>query len=240
MREAARVWGNIRYGTDIVRDDDDARLIRSWAWDLETNAHVSQETAFSKLVQRKVYENGRSQGTKWVKPDERDLRELTNKQAAIGERNCLGKVLPEDMVQDALAVCKETEARYAVNDPVKAREKIIRAFSQINISAEMLEQKLGHLLAQCTADEIVELRGIYKSIADGNSSWAEYMEPRERREPESGKLSMADMKPAVDEKPKGEQQRSRSKARADGGNPDYSEGADPDPGPAARQPGEEG
>jgi hypothetical protein len=48
------------------------------------------------------------------------------------------------------------------------------AFSEFNITPEMLEKKLGHPLAQCSPAEIAELRTTYKSIADGNSTWADY------------------------------------------------------------------
>jgi hypothetical protein len=85
MREFARLWGNIRHGTHIVLDDDDSRTVRAFAWDLETNHKTEQDVTFQKLVQRKR-EGG---GTAWVKPDERDLRELTNNLGSRAERICL-------------------------------------------------------------------------------------------------------------------------------------------------------
>lgn len=187
-REAARLWGNIRYGLEIIREDEDSRQIRGWAWDVETNTKVTAEDEFRKLVQRK---------TGWLKPDERDLRELTNRRGAILVRNCLLQLLPKDLIEDALARCKDTLEKGARQDPNAARKKIILAFAQLNITPEMLEKKLGHSLASCSPAEIAELRTIYKSIADGNSTWAEYVGGEERKEPEKGSLSTDDLKPGA-------------------------------------------
>jgi len=185
-REAARVWGNIRYGLEIVRDDEQSRQIRGWAWDLETNTKVSAEDDFSKLIQRKG-KNG--QPTTWVRPDERDLRELTNRRGAICLRNSLLQLLPKDLVEDALQKCKETLRVQAQQDPDSARKKIILAFSELNVTPVMLEAKLGHPLAEASPGEIAELRSIYKSVSDGNSTWAEYVRSKEPEQPPAAGLA---------------------------------------------------
>ena len=137
-REAGRCWGNCRWGLEVVRDEDDTRLIRGWAWDLQTNTKISLEDSFRKLIQRKS--NGQ---TKWIKPDERDLRELTNRMGAILVRNCLLQVIPRDFIDDALAECHRTLQDEAAGDPESAKKRVLGAFSSINVSVESLEQFLG-------------------------------------------------------------------------------------------------
>ena len=168
-REAARVWGNIRYGLEIVREDVDSRQIRGWAWDLETNVKVAAEDEFRKLVQRK-----RDGKTVWVVPDERDLRELTNRRGAILIRNCILQLLPSDLIDDACRQSHETLKQEAGKDPDSARKRLILAFGAINVTPEMLQAYLGHPVGQCSPDEIAKLRTVYQSIRDGNSTWAEY------------------------------------------------------------------
>lgn len=198
-REAARVWGNIRYGLEIVRDDDESRQIRGWAWDLESNVKVTAEDDFKKLVQRKQYDgSGKSTGTSWVTADERELRELTNRRGAILIRNCILQMLPSDVIEDARTRCDETLKNKAAADPEGERKKVIVALAGLNVTPEMLEQKLGHKLAECSPAEIAELRKIYKSIADGNSTWSEYVKPREV-ESERGTLNISDLKPGKEE-----------------------------------------
>lgn len=171
-REAARVWGNVRHGVEVIRDDEHSRQIRAFAWDMETNTKVTAEDDFRKLIQRKNKSTGK---TEWVAPDERDLRELTNRRGAIIKRNCILEVLPKDLVEDAMNMAKQTLKAGAERDPEGARKKIILAFSELNITPEMIEHKLGHPLSQCSPKEIADLRTIYKSIADGNSTWSEHV-----------------------------------------------------------------
>jgi hypothetical protein len=248
-REAARVWGNVRFGLDVIRDDEETRQIRAWAWDMESNVRVSAEDDFKKLIQRKQ----KGGGTLWVKPDERDLRELTNRRGAILVRNCLLQIVPKDLIEDAMARCKDTIRKGAEQDPETARKRLILAFSEINVSPEMLEDALGHKLAECSPAEIAELRKIYKSIADGNSTWYEFANPK-KAEPEKGTLNVSDLKPSAEENrghgnenlsqvapkstpPADPKPKSTSKSKADQPstsakpleNPNFAEGADPDP-----------
>jgi hypothetical protein len=169
-REAARVWGNIRYGLSIIRDDENRRQIEGWAWDLETNAKITAQDDFAKLVQRKK----KGGGTEWVAADERDLRELTNRRGAICVRNCLLQLLPKDLIEDAITRTEATLKKGAEQDPDGARKKLILAFGEINVTPEMLETYLKHPLAQCSPSEIADLRKIFASIRDGNSNWEEY------------------------------------------------------------------
>lgn len=168
-REAGRIWGNLRFGCHIINDLDGFRQIRGWAYDLQTNTKVEAEDGFKKLVFRK------NKG--WVEPDERDLRELTNRRAAILIRNCILSLLPKDLIEDALETVHNTLKERAAKDPDGERKKVLTAFSGLNITAEMLEAYLRHPLAQSSPAEIADLRSVYKSIADGNSTWAEYVSP---------------------------------------------------------------
>ena len=166
-REGARVWGNIRHGFVVTTDNDGERTIRGFAWDLETNARVEAEDTFRKLVFRK--KDG------WIKPDERDLRELTNRRAAILKRNCILEILPKDLIEDAVSECHKTLRSKAEKDPEGEKKRIILAFAELNITPEMLGAYMGHPLAQCSPAEIAKLRGVYKSISDGNTTWADYV-----------------------------------------------------------------
>ena len=90
-RVAAQCYGNIRFGLDILRDDQEVMLIEGWGWDIENNIRVTAQDRFKKLIYRK--KGG------WQVPDERDLRELVNRRGAILVRNCLLQVLPRGQVR---------------------------------------------------------------------------------------------------------------------------------------------
>jgi len=190
-REAARVWGNIRYGIDIIVDDDEIRQIRAWAWDMETNVKVTAEDTFKKLIFRK--KGG------WIKPDERDLRELTNRRGAIAVRNCILQILPKDLVEDAMIIAKNTLKDGVSVDPDSAKKKVIMAFSGINVTPDDLETYLGHKISGCSPEEVANLRQIYQSISDGNSKWSEYVSKSEAPEKEEGSLDIDKVKKSDDE-----------------------------------------
>lgn len=170
IREATRFWGNIQTGTEIVRDTEDERHIRSFAWDMQTNVRRTAEVTFRKLIQRKNFD---TKVTEWVRPDERDLRELHNKHAAIAERNCAAQLLPSDLIDEACQTSRETTKAEFTKDPDEAKKRLIKAFSVINITVEKLESFLGHKVSECSPAELVELRSIWSSINDGNSTWDE-------------------------------------------------------------------
>jgi hypothetical protein len=169
-REAARVWGNIRHGLEIIRDDAASRQIRGWAWDLESNTKVAAEDEFRKLVQRKR----KGGASEWVVPDERDLRELTNRRGAILVRNCILQLLPADLIEDAVHEAHKTLKDEAGKDPDQARKRVLLAFGSLNVTPEMLAAHLGKPVGQCSPEEIAGLRTIYQSIRDGNSTWEEH------------------------------------------------------------------
>lgn len=187
-REAARVWGNLRYGLSVVRDDEESRLIRAWAWDIQTNVRIELEDDFQKLIQRK-----RKGETVWLVPDERDLRELTNRRGAILLRNALLQVLPKDLIEDALYQCEQSLQSSAKTDPEAVQKRLLVDFGNMNITVEQIEQKLGHAFAQSTPKELAELRGICKSIQDGHTTWAEYVKgPEKPTVDEAVKQQLAD------------------------------------------------
>jgi hypothetical protein len=195
-REFARLWGNIICQVEIVRDDDDTMQLRGWAWDLETNVFWAEDDIFKKLIERKQ----KGGGTYWKKPDERDMRELKNRRGAILERNCLLRILPRDMVEEAQVICEKTKQSEASKDPKANIKVMLEKFQEVGVTAKMLGQYLGHSASECTPKEITTLRSIYQSLRDGNSEWEEYMQQVADQE---SKKAPEDAKAGEEAKPTG-------------------------------------
>jgi len=172
-REFARQWGNIRYGYHSWdADSDDKRTVTAFAWDLETNAYTESQDTFEKLIQRKDFN---TQTTAWVTPDERDLRELTERRAAIQVRNCLLRLAPRDLVDECVEKARQIVKAGQDSMPIEQRRvQCVKAFETIGIYGGALEGYLGHPIDEATPDEIAELRGIWKAIKDGVSDRSEY------------------------------------------------------------------
>ena len=166
-REMGRCFGNIRVGQDVLRDDDETRLIEAYAWDLETNYRTTEQVQFKKLIYRK--KDG------WVQPDERDLRELTNRLGAIAKRNCLLALFPRDVVDDCVGLSDQTLADAAKKNPKNYRERMVDAFAEIGITESQLSEYLAHSVWESTGEEIKSLGQIFTSIRDGHTKWQEYV-----------------------------------------------------------------
>jgi hypothetical protein len=190
-REAARLWGNIRFGLKVVRDDDESRTIKGTALDLETNAFSEFEDDFKKLIQRKDKDSNQ---TRWVTPDERDLRELTNRRGAILIRNCITSILPKDLIDAAVVAAEDTIAQFADKNKAETGKRILETFTTLFVSQAELEKYLGHTLTDLTKEEIVKLRGIASAMRAGVSKKEEFFNGATKTATETGNLDGSKMK----------------------------------------------
>ena len=165
-RYMAAQYGNIRYGIEVLTESDTHRSIRGFAWDLETNTYVFNDTKFKKLIYRK--KGG------WITPDERDMRELTNKHGAILVRNCILQLMPPDYIDDALGICFSIEENKVKKERKKLEQSMVASFAEINVNAKQLCDKYSvDKIAALTNAQVVELRALYRGIKDGHISVAE-------------------------------------------------------------------
>lgn len=173
-REACRLWGNIRKGLRIVSIDEEYVHIKAIAHDTQTNQYEEAEDKFAKLIERKKPGGG----THWIVPDERDLRELINRRGAICERNAALKILPKDLIEEAMRETHETMRKAAAGeveqDKAAAVRRLVLAFDGVGVNPDMLIARIGHTLELITVDEATELRQILNSLTDGNSKREEY------------------------------------------------------------------
>jgi len=175
-REMARCWGNLDHRIEVVSMDADWVHVRGVCWDLETNARVSSDAKFKRLIQRK-----RSGQTQWVEPDERDLREMVNRHGAMCVRNAILQLMPPDVTEELQAMCKKTLSKAAAGDIDQDRDAVLRslaaAFSAHHgVTPPMLEHYLGNALEAITAEQLADLRGVFTAIRDGQATRADYFE----------------------------------------------------------------
>lgn len=162
--EMAKCWTNLRWGFYVVLDEGQKRTVRGWAWDLEANAKKEIDLTFDKLIYRK------NQG--WITPDERDLLELTNRQGSKAVRNAILGLLPWDIVQDAMSICRQTVQEGIKDDPDKFSKNMIQAFQlELGISGSELVNYVGFPLEQMTPAQLTNMRELYRAIKDGETTW---------------------------------------------------------------------
>lgn len=171
----AQCWGNIDYGrTELSNVPTQGKEpghteMEAWAWDKETNVRTSQK--FTVRHWRDTKRGG------YALTDERDIYEIGSNMGARRMRARILALIPADIVEEAERLLKETKLESMKRaEGMKRlggkRQEAIKAFQEIQVSREMLEGRLGHSMDEATAEELVDLEGIYASIRDKmNAPW---------------------------------------------------------------------
>ncbi|RKY09318.1 MAG: hypothetical protein DRP56_02785 [Planctomycetota bacterium] len=202
----ARCWGNINYGFREIGRGKDYSEVEAFAHDLETNTKVTRQ------FQVRHWRDTRSGGKDLN--SERDKYELVASMAQRRVRACLLELIPGDIVEAAEEACKATLMDGIGNMDDQAK-KIVTAFSEFNVTAEMIEGHLQRSLKSLVPADVVNLKRIYRSIRDGVATVDDFftkseqgpagnenVSPRKEKEPE--KPARVRSRPKVVEGFKGE------------------------------------
>lgn len=166
--ELARCWGNIDYGIKELSQDDGKSEMQAYAWDLETNTISIQNFTNNHVRETK---SGKQKLT-----SERDIYEINANMGARRLRSRILAILPNDLVEAAIAECKKT-LEGGNNIPLIDKvNNMVSGFAKVGVTQKQLEKYMGHLAEETTAQEITDLVGIYNSIKNGESKPSEWFE----------------------------------------------------------------
>ena len=184
---AVREWGNVLTETQIVFEDDYVRRIKVTIIDLETNATFGKEMQITKTVERSS-DKGREVISSRKNSYNKDVfivvatdEEMATKEAAIVSkiiRNEGLRLIPQDIVDEGIATARKTLLDRDAKDPKAALKGVMDAFATLNISPKNLAEYIGHGLETISPVEIQDLRGVYQAIHSGESTWADYCQPK--------------------------------------------------------------
>ncbi len=179
--EAIRSLGNIDIRQQVTFEDDEKRVVTVTVMDLENNVAWPTDVAVIKRVERsfvkegqKVYstrKNSYNKNVYLVDASEDEI--LTKQQAMVSKalRTAALRVVPGDILEEALVQIKDTLTKKDQADPKAAVKKIVDAFSSLGVGVVELEKFLDHSLETVSPNEIQVLRGVFTSIKDGDSNW---------------------------------------------------------------------
>jgi hypothetical protein len=187
---AMRCMTNMGSDSFTIYDDPEKRIVRVVATDFETNVTHTKDVTIIKAVERKYLRRGQvplssrtnSYGkTVYLLPATDD--QTLNKEGALiskAVRTNVLRLIPGDLIDEAIATVKRTLQDQAAKDPDGERRKILDAFSGLGVPVTELKSYLGHDVATCSPAEIVKLRALFNAIRDGQTTWAEAVEQRQR------------------------------------------------------------
>ncbi len=192
---ALRCLSNIFIETPTVYDDDNKEIVRVSVTDLESNLTYTLDVRVLKQVERsKPMDDGSYLSVRKNKAG-RDVYtvpatddDILNKRGALiskAVRNLGLRVIPGDLQDEAEEIIRKVRLDKAAEDPDAERHRIADAFSQVGVRPSELAKYLGHGLDTCSPAEMVDLRGLYGALRDGETTWAEVMANVEEREAEA-------------------------------------------------------
>lgn len=186
--EAARCMGNIDTSVDTIYEDREKRIVRVSVTDLESNLTFPQSIVIGKTVERSKVSDGqtvfstrlnsRGQAVYEVAATEDELLNKTNKEVSKALRTLLLRVTPGDILEEAIVECYATRKREFQKDPRNEIQRMCDGFSMLQVSVKQLAEYLGHPTAECTADEVSQLRNLWASIKDRETTWSEALAAR--------------------------------------------------------------
>lgn len=180
----AQQWGNIDCGVIELEKNagsDDgygSSEMMAYCWDLETNTRVCK--IFSVDHKRDT-----RYGTKNL-TDSRDVYETTANFGSRRMRACILSVIPGDVVEEALNVCKKTIAQNDQRSFQDRMNDMLKTFKkEFSVTKEQIEKYSGLNLAEFGNDEIIDLQGVYKSLKDGQAKVSDYFDTDYEKEVEN-------------------------------------------------------
>jgi hypothetical protein len=157
--ELARCWGNVGYGiVELSRNDRVAESeMMAFAWDLQTNTR----STMGFIVPHKRDKRGGPE----TLTDMRDIYENNANMGARRLRECIFRVLPPYLKEQAKGACYKTLEGGRDEKPLAVRlTEMVDAFEALGISRERVEAKLGPI-ARLSATDLAGLKVSYRSIA---------------------------------------------------------------------------
>lgn len=190
---ALRCMTNVLIETTMIFEDDLKEIHRVTVTDLEANTTYPLDVRVSKTVERsKPMDDGSyisvrtNSYKKLVYTVQANDDDLLNKRAALISKaiRTLGlRIIPGDIQDEGEAEIKRIRIDRAAEDPAAERKRIVDSFGEIGVKASDLTDYLGHGLEQCSPAQLVDLRGIYGAIRDGEATWKSVIENKAEQKP---------------------------------------------------------
>jgi hypothetical protein len=187
VETALQEYGNANPAAVVVYDDDNKRTMRVTMTEYERNVTWDLDVTVEKFVERKNPKDGEIVGQRQnsrgeivyrVRATEDDLNNKLMSAVSKASRTLGLRILPADIVEEAMDVCRETRAKADKENPDAARHQIVDAFAQLSVTPANLTEYMGTPIGQASPVDIDELRVVYTSIRDGEARWADLLEAK--------------------------------------------------------------
>lgn len=162
----AQMYGNFQFGTrQLSAADAPASEIEAYAWDLETNDRPTYEFTVEHI--RYSRKHGKTK-----LDDPQQIYEVVNARASRYLRKAIFDAIPAWLVEEAKSACVATMRKAAQQGNIQETlSKLFATFeAEFGINEASIVAQRNKARDQFTPDDVVELRGIYRALKDGDAS----------------------------------------------------------------------
>jgi hypothetical protein len=163
-REIARCFGNVQYGINELRRDDEhgQSEMQAWAWDVQTNTRASTTFIVPHGMDTK---SGRKKLT-----DLRDIYENNANNGARRLREQIFAVIPAWFTEEAKQRCQQTLEDGGGVPLAKRIANAIEHFGGLGINQKQLETRVGRKVADWDSRDAAQLLVIFQSLQRGETT----------------------------------------------------------------------
>lgn len=170
-----------------VFEDRYKRIVHAEVIDLESNASYGTDITIDKTVERSELKdrvmiaqrkNSKGQPVFIVEATEDELLNKQNALVSKALRTEILRFIPGDIVEEGQQRCIETLKSRAKKDPAGEKKRILDAFAEIGVMPKDVADFVGHPLEALQPAELVELREVYATVRDGETTWKAVIEAR--------------------------------------------------------------
>jgi ribosomal protein S17E len=165
----ARNYENLQTMFVEHRQTKELTELEAVCWDMECNNHHTDRFTVK-------HERYTKEFTKSL-TDPTSIREAVAAVASRKMRNCIFKVVPQSLVQDALETCRQTVARSMVN-AIKRQNMIDDFEEKFNVNTEKLQEYIGKRIVNFTDEDFVELKTVFVTLSEGDAKPDDYFAPK--------------------------------------------------------------
>ena len=183
---AARALGNIYAEVSAIYDDNEKRIIRVSVTDLEANLTFPKDVTIEKTIERSkplpgrkiisTRKNSKGYDVFLIEATSDEILDKENALASKAMRVCLLRVVPGDLLDEALDQCFRTRDGEISQDLPGSRKRMADQFAALGITVEQLAEYLGHPVDTATLEEMSKAKGVLSALKDKETTWAEVME----------------------------------------------------------------
>ena len=151
-------YGNAKSGFEVIDSNPEYSRVRAYAYDMETNTLQERTFDVEHIRQTKT---GRTKLT-----DPRDIYETVANNASRRERACILALIPGDLQDYAVSLCKTTLEKAVDITPDKI-EGLCRGLAKFGVSKTMIEARIQRHIDAITAQQYVWLCSVGTSLKEG-------------------------------------------------------------------------